>query len=87
MTDFEFDENKSVANKAKHGIDFVEGQALWSDERRLEIAARTEDEPRFMLIGVIEDEHWSAVFTPRGLKIRLISIRPSRDSEVKAYEG
>jgi uncharacterized DUF497 family protein len=87
MTDFEFDKKKSVANKAKHGIDFVEGQALWSDERRLEIAARTEDEPRFMLIGVIEDEHWSAVFTPRGLKIRLISIRPSRDSEVKAYEG
>jgi uncharacterized DUF497 family protein len=87
MTDFEFDEKKSVANKAKHGIDFVEGQALWRDERRLEIPARTEDEPRFMLIGVIDDKHWSAVFTHRGLKIRLISIRPSRDSEVKAHEG
>jgi uncharacterized DUF497 family protein len=32
MTDFEFDGKKSVANKAKHGIDFVEGQALCGGE-------------------------------------------------------
>lgn len=30
--EFEFDERKSAANKAKHGIDFVEAQALWLDE-------------------------------------------------------
>ena len=28
---FEFDETKSEANKRKHGIDFVEAQALWKD--------------------------------------------------------
>ena len=26
---FEFDTDKSKANKKKHGIDFVEAQALW----------------------------------------------------------
>ena len=29
--DFEFDERKSIANKRKHGIDFVEAQSLWDD--------------------------------------------------------
>jgi uncharacterized DUF497 family protein len=29
--EFEFDERKSGANLAKHGIDFVEAQALWLD--------------------------------------------------------
>ena len=37
----EFDETKSSANKDKHGIDFVETQALWRDPDRLEVAART----------------------------------------------
>ena len=29
--EFEFDPAKSAANKDKHGIDFVEAQALWLD--------------------------------------------------------
>jgi hypothetical protein len=30
--DFEYDPNKSEANKAKHGIDFEEAQELWNDQ-------------------------------------------------------
>jgi len=41
---FEFDESKSRANKVKHGIDFVEAQALWQDDDLLRIEARFEDE-------------------------------------------
>jgi hypothetical protein len=29
--EFEYDERKSQANLAKHGIDFVSAQALWED--------------------------------------------------------
>jgi uncharacterized protein len=47
---FEFDTSKSKANLGKHGIDFVEAQQLWEDEDRLEITARTEDEPRYVLV-------------------------------------
>ncbi|MDJ0601504.1 MAG: BrnT family toxin [Crocosphaera sp.] len=43
---FEYDDAKSCSNKDKHGIDFVEAQALWLDEKRLEIAARSSDESR-----------------------------------------
>ena len=44
--DFEFDPAKSAANLKKHGIDFVGAQVLWSDPDRLEIPARSLDEPR-----------------------------------------
>ena len=78
---------KSQANKAKHVIDFVEAQALWRDEALIEVPARTEDEPRFVLVGRIADRHWSAVITYRGDKVRLISVRRSRAEEVALYEG
>ena len=84
---FEFDEAKSAANKAKHGIDFSEAQALWEDESLLRIAARPMDEQRFVLIGTIAGRHWSAAACYRGEAIRLISVRRSRPREVQAYEG
>ena len=72
---------------AKHGIDFIEAQKLWNDPNLLEIPARTEDEPRFIVIGRIEVTHWSAVITYRSDDIRIISVRRSRDEEVGLYEG
>ena len=83
---FEFYPEKSEANKAKHGLDFVEGQALWEDPDRLQLPARTQGEPRLMLIGRIDDKHWSAIFTIRDDRTRLISIRRSRTKEVEQYE-
>lgn len=87
MNAFSFDKRKSAANKKKHGIDFVDAQALWPDDRRLEIPARTQDEPRFLVIGKIGNAHWSAVITYRDEAIRIISVRRSRDEEVELYEG
>ncbi|MCB1738334.1 MAG: BrnT family toxin [Gammaproteobacteria bacterium] len=84
---FEFDENKSESNKAKHGIDFVAAQALWQDPDLLEIPARTTDEPRYLMIGLIAGKHWSAVVTYRGEHIRIISVRRSRTNEVVLYES
>jgi uncharacterized protein len=60
---FEFDESKSKSNLKKHGIDFVKAQRLGDDSSLLEIPAKTVDEPRYLLIGVIEAKHWSAVVT------------------------
>ncbi|HEX3246864.1 MAG TPA: BrnT family toxin [Chloroflexota bacterium] len=84
---FEFDEAKSRSNQLKHGIDFETAQRLWLDERRIEIPARTVDELRFLVIGVIDGEHWSAVITYRGEVIRLISARRSRRQERMVYES
>ena len=85
--EFEFDENKSKINQEKHGIDFVEAQQLWRDPNKIELSAKTEDEPRFMVIGKISGKHWSAIVTYRQTKIRLISVRRSRTNEVNLYES
>ncbi len=85
--EFEFDEAKNQTNKTKHGIDFVEAQALWLDEMFVEIPARTEDEPRFLVVGMISGKHWSAVIAYWGERVRLISVRRARAEEVAIYES
>jgi uncharacterized DUF497 family protein len=87
MIEFEFDHDKSLSNLNKHGIDFEQAQALWSDFNLLEVQARSDDEPRFVVIGKIQDKHWSAVITYRDGRIRIISVRRSRQAEVKLYES
>ena len=84
---FEYDQKKSQSNCEKHGINFDEAQALWTDEDRLEIPARTLDEPRYLVIGRIKNSYWSAVITYRSTKIRIISVRRSRDEEIELYES
>jgi len=84
---FEFDENKSHANKQKHGLDFIEAQALWEDPDRVEIPAKTIDENRFLLIGKISKIHWSVIVTYRQTRVRIISVRRSRKEEIEIYES
>lgn len=85
--EFEYDVHKSENNAMKYGIDFIEAQKLWDDPDLIEIPARTEDEPRFMVIGIIDKIHWSGIITYRNSTIRIISIRRSRDEEVIVYES
>jgi len=84
---FEFDSVKSKSNKKKHGIDFIEAQALWDDTDLLEIPARTTDGQRFLVIGKIEATHWSGIITYRNENIRIISVRRARDEEIELYES
>jgi len=84
---FEFDTSKSKSNLLKHGIDFDVAQSLWNDPDILEIPAKTVDEPRSLVIGRINDKHWSAVITYRDQVIRLISVRRSRPEEIDLYES
>jgi uncharacterized DUF497 family protein len=62
---FEFDPWKSENNKAKHGIDFVEAQALWKS-RIVLLPAKDALEKRYMVIGTIGSDHRSAIITYRG---------------------
>jgi uncharacterized DUF497 family protein len=59
--EFEFDMKKSKKNKEKDGIDLIEAQRIWEDAERIEIPARTEDEPRYFVIGRIENRYLSAI--------------------------
>lgn len=85
--EFEFDPAKSLANHRKHGIDFVAVHRLWDDPDLLEVPARSQDEPRFVVIGRIHQKHWSGIITYRGDRVRIISVRASRREEIDLYEG
>jgi uncharacterized DUF497 family protein len=87
MSIFEYDEVKSDLNLRKHGINFQTATRLWEDSHLLEIQAKSEDEPRFLVIGQLDGKHWSAVITYRNQQIRLISVRRSRKLEVELYES
>jgi uncharacterized protein len=52
----------------------------------LEVQARTSGEPRFLVVGQIEERHWSAIITYRRERVRIISVRRARPEEVALYE-
>lgn len=83
--EFEFDPAKSEANRAKHGIDFVAAQELWYDPKKKTLAASYREEVRFLTVGSINGLLWTCVFTLRGRRIRIISVRRSRKVERLAY--
>jgi uncharacterized protein len=82
--EFEFDPRKSESNKSKHGVDFVEAQALWGS-KHIVLGAKDALEKRYMVIGTIWREHWSAIISYRGARIRIISVRRSTAAEIELY--
>ncbi|NOZ11957.1 MAG: BrnT family toxin [Gammaproteobacteria bacterium] len=87
MYAFEFDDKKSTSNLRRHGIDFVTTQELWRDPGLVEVQAKSENEPRHLVIARLAKKHWSAVIAHRGDSIRIISVRRSRKTEVEIYES
>lgn len=85
IMEYEFDPAKSAANRDKHGIGFEQASLLWSVFGAT-LSLPFPFEERWLRVAELEGKHWSAVFTIRNGKIRLISIRRSRKDEVHAYE-
>lgn len=65
MLTFEYDDKKSEQNYTEHGMGFDTAQSLWDDPDLLEIPAKNSDEPRYVVIGILNQKHWSAVITYR----------------------
>ena len=82
--EFEYDINKSKTNKEKHGINFEEVKAIWLSANVV-IPAITRGEKRFMIIGRIEQDKYSCIFTLRKKRVRIISCRKARDKERGVY--
>ncbi len=82
---FIFDQQKSELNLQKHGIDFYDAQKLWEVPSFVLISKYIE-EPRCLLIGIVFQKYWAAVFTERNSSIRIISVRRARKNERDLYE-
>ena len=83
--EFEFDPAKSGSILAKHQINFVEAQQLWTDQFAVVADARSDSEPRSALIARYQGRIWTVFFTQRAGKIRLISVRRARQNEEILY--
>jgi uncharacterized DUF497 family protein len=84
---FEWDDDKSHTNKAKHGIDFETARNLWLlDENRIEIHAPHPVKDRRLIIGKYHHKIWAAIYTMRNDTVRIISVRRARKREAMLYE-
>jgi uncharacterized DUF497 family protein len=74
-------------NKAKHGLNFIEAEALWNGDR-IRISAKTvEGEARYAMIGKIGGRLHTVIITYRGDAVRIISARASSKNEIAIYEA
>lgn len=86
---FTWDLRKAAANLAKHGVSFREAVTAFLDPLSLTIPDpdHSENEPRFVLIGVTR---WGrtvvVVHTEEGDNVRILSARSASRRERKTYE-
>ncbi|MBI3535401.1 MAG: BrnT family toxin [Deltaproteobacteria bacterium] len=87
MSGFEWDSLKSDNNKVKHGISFREGLEIWQGVHLVVegIAYGKRGENRGATIGYVVSEVYTAIWTRRNNKIRIISIRRARDGEKEVF--
>ena len=85
---FEWDEDKAMINRQKHGISFETAALVFEDEDRVEIfdEGHSIDEDRYITIGMA-GEILFGVYTERKEAIRLISARLSNARERSLYYG
>jgi uncharacterized DUF497 family protein len=57
------------------------------DGNKIQLSSKYQDESRDLLFSVYNDKHYTAVITKREGTIRIISVRRSRDYEVRIYEA
>ena len=86
---FEWDEDKAEYNLRKHRVPFDEAQTVFLDDLSVTVpdTEHSQAEVRFRIVGISDQERILVVsFTERGERIRLISARKARRSEIKDYE-
>jgi uncharacterized DUF497 family protein len=82
----EWDEDKRAANFEKHGTDFTAAREFeWDTALTADDARQDYGEPRFVSIGFIGPRLYVLVWTPRGERFRVISLRKANAREVKRY--
>ena len=86
---FEWDEDKADSNRRKHKVTFDEAQTVFLDELSITVsdAEHSQTEARFRIVGMSAMKRLLVVsFTERGERMRLISARKARRSEIRDYE-
>ena len=87
--EFEWDHGKEETNLRKHGVSFHEGATVFGDPLAWTFpdVDHSVGEQRFLTIGVSSVGRTLVVsHTDRGIKTRIISVRPATPREKRDYE-
>lgn len=89
--EFEWDDNKDVENKKKHGITFSEASSVFYDEQAVLIddPGHSSEEERFLMLGMSFHLRILVVchcVRQKGDVIRIISARKATKNEREQYE-
>lgn len=87
---FEWDENKNIINRKKHGVSFEEAETFFFDENALLIddPDHSQEEERFILLGFSRRANMLVVchcYRHKESVIRIISARKATAKEERAY--
>jgi uncharacterized DUF497 family protein len=82
---YEWDETKNQINIDKHGIAFEIAQEILNDPHGYEVSRVVGDEVRIKYVGKIDNVVLSVVYTIRGAKYRVISVRCASKTERRIY--
>lgn len=91
--EYEWDENKNLANQKKHGFDFIDACKVFTDPNIFELINTKRDygEVRYVSIGMVDGVLVTIVYTIRLVdnvfKKRIISVRRSSKNEERIYYG
>ena len=86
---FEWDEEKGLLNRKKHGVGFDEAKTVFNDPLSITIAdlQHSGNEDRYIDIGLsVRGRLLVVSYTERESNIRIISCRKATKSERKTYE-
>ena len=86
--DFEWDDTKEAINLNKHGMSLRLAAELFNSAAWIEVAAKNNrtDASRRIVIGPAFGRLLTCVYTWRGFKRRVISLRPASRRERRAYQ-
>lgn len=84
----EFDPEKDMGNREKHGLSLAFGGEVLADTNRLDILDVRFDyaEERFVTYGQVKGRVWVCVYAQRGEVCRIISVRKANERETRRYQ-
>ena len=86
--EFEWDESKRVRNLRKHGVDFVRVLEFdWESAVRFEDCRKPYGEQRWLALGKIGVRLHALIYSRRGRRTRIISLRKANNKEARRYEA
>jgi uncharacterized DUF497 family protein len=84
---FEWDDAKNEANRRKHGLDFGDAAAVFSDPTLTFADLRhSYDEPRYLTLGMLAGRMVIIAHTQRDDATRIISMRKANAGERARYQ-